>query len=563
MRLQPTTSLLILLLGAAPARQGGLPFSPQNASDSEHEKCVIQGAITQLPTGDPLKNADVVLTAQEGYRSLYRAETDAAGRFSLSDIEPGKYQIWVRKTAYESPDRQCNSDKIQAGDALTLVSGQKLAGLKFQLLAPAVVTGTVFDPSGDPVTGARIEAVGIYSIRGERRTSARGTATTDDRGQFRIFHLAPGRFFLRVKDAFHFRERFEETEDQTAKAVKGFLPIYYPDTTDMSEATLLELNPGEELAGVDFTIRSAQVLRVRGRAINGFTGERINDAFVAVTPLSPAARENGAASTSLDEVNHRFTIENLVPGRYIVSVDAWVLPDRKRWGGSQEIDLTESGLDDIQVKLFPGHDLVGRVQAIVGKNLDFPELQVILESRSDLAFGTAFTHVKADGSFFLLDVQQAIYDIDIGGLPEGYYLKSARLGTVDATEIGLRIGEELPTMPLILEVSSAVGQVDGAVELTNGKSACTATVVLIPNGNRRSIQRYFQTTEVDRFGRFVLHGIAPGAYKLFAFDDGNEVAYRDPGSLQLYEKQGQAVQIDEGDRRTVVLKLTATRSKYP
>jgi Carboxypeptidase regulatory-like domain len=564
MNIQQATALLILLLGTTPCWQAGLPFTSQNVSVSEHEKCVIQGAVIQLPTRDPLKKVEIILTAEGGDSWLYHTETDAAGRFSLSDIEPGKYQIWVSKAAYESPNRQCDSDKIQDGDAVTLVSGQKLSGLEFQLLAPAVVTGTVFDPSGDPVTRAEVEAVGLYSFRGERKvTSARGTATTDDRGQFRLFHLVPGRYFLRVIDAFHFLERSRENEDQTAKGVIGFRPIYYPDTTDISQATIVDLKPGGELAGVDFTIHSAQVLRVRGRAINGLTGEQINTGDVGVAPLPPAIRDNSAASASLDEGDGKFTIEDLVPGRYILSVNAFVLPDRKRWSGWREIDLTDSNLDDIQVKLFPGYDLLGRVHAVAGNNPAFTNLRVILEPRSDRDYATGYSDVKPDGSFYLLDVMPDTYDVDIANLPEGYYLKSAHLGTVDVTEIGLSIGEEAPRMTLMLEVSSAVGQVDGAVQLTNGKPACTATIVLVPDGNHRSILRYYQTTDVDRFGRFVLRGIAPGAYKLFAFDDANEVAYRDPGSLQRYENEGQTIQIDEGDRRTVVLKLLATGNRYP
>ena len=155
MRIRQTAWLLVLLVGIAPARQGGLQPAPQTALQSEDEKCVIQGMVTKLPMGDPLKGAEVVLTPEGRFRSLYRVDTDAAGQFSLSDIDPGKYQIWVRKDGYESPGRQCSSETIQDGDDLTIVSGQKLLGLKFQLLAPAVVTGTAFDPSGDPFTHLR------------------------------------------------------------------------------------------------------------------------------------------------------------------------------------------------------------------------------------------------------------------------------------------------------------------------------------------------------------------------------------------------------------------------
>jgi hypothetical protein len=563
MRVRPIGWLVILLLGIAPAKLRGLRRSPQTGSTSDAEKCAIQGAVTQLPTRGPLKGAEVVLTAGNRYRPLYRTETDATGQFTLSDVEPGKYRIGIGKTAYESSDRRCDSELVQNGDELTLVSGQKLTGLQFQLLTPAVIAGTVFDPSGDPVTGARVQAVRFHSFRGDLKLSSSGrTATTDDRGQFRLYHLSPGQYFLRVEDAFDFRQRLEGQKDRSEKGVKGFLPIYYPDTTDLSQATLFKLHPGEELRGVDFTLHPARVLQIRGRAVNGLTEDRINDVNVAIEALPPAIRENRGGGITLDQVDQQFIISDLVPGRYIVSVLGWVPPERKRWGGWQEIELTDSSLDDFQIKAFPGQDIVGRIQGIGGKKLDSPDLQVILDPRSDVAYGNAFANAKADGSFLLMDVEQDTYDISVAGLPEGYYLKSARFGNIEAID-GLRIVGEPPTSPLILEASPASGRVDGTVQTENGKSACEATVVLIPDGNRRSVERYYQDTEVDHFGRFALQGVAPGAYKLFAFDDANEVGYRDPGSLQPYENQGQPVQLEEGDHRSMELKLIPTGKKKP
>jgi len=556
--------LSILLLGVAPAWLRGLRSAPQSGSPSETEKCVIEGVVTQLPTDAPLKGAEVVLTVESRYTPLYRAETDATGRFSLSDIEPGKYEIWSRKTAYESPVRQCDSEKLQDGDELTLISGQKLSGLKFQLLSPSVITGTVFDQSGDPVTGASVEAVRFHSYRGEvRLASSTLDARTDDRGQFRLFHLKSGRYFLRVQDAFDFRQRFEGREDQTTKEIKGFLPIYYPDTTDISQATVLEINPGEELRGIDFTVHPSRVLRIRGRAVNGLTGRWINDGSAAIESLPPAIHENRATGYSLAEGDKQFTIDDLVPGRYIVSVVGWVPPERERWGGWQEVELTDSSLDDLRIKAFPGHDIVGRVQGVGGKKLDSSDLQVILEPRDDLAYGHAFANAKTDGSFLLLGVEQGTYDISVAGLPEAYYLKSARFGNVESIEDGLRIVGEPPTVPLVLEASPAGGQIDGIVEVKNGKSACNATVVLIPDASRRSVERYYQEVEVDHLGHFALRGIAPGAYKLFAFDDAEEVGYRNPEFLQAYENQGQPVEIGEGDQRTISLKLIPAGNKKP
>jgi hypothetical protein len=95
MRVRPIVWLIILLLGIAPATQRGFQSAQQTGLPSNTEKSVIQGVVTELPAGAPLKGAEVFLTAGNRCRSLYRTETDATGQFSLSDVEPGKCQIWI------------------------------------------------------------------------------------------------------------------------------------------------------------------------------------------------------------------------------------------------------------------------------------------------------------------------------------------------------------------------------------------------------------------------------------------------------------------------------------
>jgi len=556
------SALAVALLGIALGAHEGARSAPQ-LSSPDHEKCVIEGVVTSVPTGEPLKGAKVFLTARDNYKALFSAETDGTGTFSIKDIEPGEYTLRTDKPGYDDPSRTCDSEDIQSGDDIKLAPGQRLDKLKLQLLASAVITGTVFDAKGDPLPDAYVEAVRFEAFSGVRVLgNAVIPRSSDDRGQFRIYHLKPGKYFVRVSDAFYLRnESDDEKGDPTTTRVKGFLPIYYPNTTELNRATLLDVKPGEELSQIDITVHLAEVLRIRGSLLNGITGEPIKNGSLSISTLPPAIRENSAGSTSVGE-DSRFEIKDLVPGKYIVSADGWELPDRRLWGGARQIELTDSNLDDVQIRLFPGHDLTGRIELSGGKKIDFKHVQVHLDPRNDSNYGFAFANVKADGTFFIPDVKEGSYDVSASDLPDGYYVKSASLGTLDVTD-GLRVSGEAITMPLVLQASPSGAQVEGIVMTAVGKQACSSTVVLVPDGSRRSRRFLYQETDVDRAGHYVISGITPGDYKLFPFDHSEDVGYMDPATLSIYENGGQPVHFDAGDRRNVPLKVIVTGTNNP
>jgi hypothetical protein len=240
------STLAVVLLSIAFGVHERAQSAPQ-LSSSDHEKCVIEGVVTSVPTGEPLKGAVVYLTAPGKYKALFSAETDAQGKFSLEGVEPGEYELEAGKTGYYDLERRCDSEEIQMGDDIRLAPGQKIADVKLHLRPSAVITGTVVDPKGDPVANVEVEPVRISSHWGKQEITRQGGSQSDDRGQFRIFHLEPGSYFVRVAGPGDFTARARD-DDSSANGRKGFLPIYYPDTTDISQATLLEVRAGGELS---------------------------------------------------------------------------------------------------------------------------------------------------------------------------------------------------------------------------------------------------------------------------------------------------------------------------
>jgi hypothetical protein len=65
---------------------------------------------------------------------------------------------------------------------------------------------------------------------------------------------------------------------------------------------------------------------------------------------------------------------------------------------------------------------------------------------------------------------------------------------------------------------------------------------------------FYQNDTTDAAGHFSLRGLNPGKYTVVAFEDLQE-DFRQPDFLQSHKFHGDAVQLDEGSRRNVVLTL--------
>jgi len=171
--------------------------------------------------------------------------------------------------------------------------------------------------------------------------------------------------------------------------------------------------------------------------------------------------------------------------------------------------------------------------------------------------------VKPDGSFVISDALPGTYNVRVRGLPENYFVKSARMGTVDVLENEVRIAGGGSGGALVVRLSAAAARLDGTVKVAEGKAACRGDVVLIPEGTRRSREENFLSAKVDASGHFAIHGIASGDYRAFAWEDAQSVAYREPAVMETIESLGVRVHLDEGDKQTLKLQLIAAAGKNP
>jgi hypothetical protein len=144
------------------------------------------------------------------------------------------------------------------------------------------------------------------------------------------------------------------------------------------------------------------------------------------------------------------------------------------------------------------------------------------------------------------------YQIKVGLAGLGGYIKSARYGAADALNPPFHIDT---AGQLDILVSMNAGSLDGIVLDNTQKPFQDATVVLVPDAPRRQRFDLYHAVGSDASGRFRLNGLAPGNYRIFAWDDVPADAWQDPDFLRTYEDRGRPVAITEGSNQNLELRL--------
>lgn len=158
----------------------------------------LDGRVVDSVTNEFLP-AVTVLLMREG-SSPKRATTDAEGRFSIEGIAPGPYRLVTSRDGY-APARPIGRKLHARGLPLTISAGNGLTGLTIPLDRAGVITGTILDQAGSPVFHAEVDAVDAYFDEFGQKTLRAGensVVQTDDRGEFRVYGLEAGQYYVRV-----------------------------------------------------------------------------------------------------------------------------------------------------------------------------------------------------------------------------------------------------------------------------------------------------------------------------------------------------------------------------
>jgi len=513
--------------------------SAQNAENTL-KQCSVQGTVVDAKTGQPLKGAEVSLrTLSPGNRGESTSSvSDSEGHFAFDSLVPGRYQLSASRNGYLSHNRRTGALRA---DLVSLSPGQHADDIILRLIPSAVISGRVTSEGDEPMAGVMVQAM-KYSYHEDRRQLVGfGNASTNDRGEYRIWGLNPGRYYIHASPPPGMAGR---TSGQV------YFPIFYPGASDPARTQALALGPGDELSGIDFNFVSVHSVRVSGRvSIAGSIPAK--DAQVTLAAVSGSMTFTvGQASTN---AKGAFEIGGVPPGSYVLVAEQFGNGEPgKVMRGHSSVEVGERNLSDVEVVIGPGVTVTGHVRIEGKENPGLPELSAVLDPQDDLSsLGLApdvgRVPLLRDGTFTFLYVPEDAYHIKVLPLPDGYYLKPS--GEDDVFTVGRN---HAPVVELTL--STGAGRITGTVSKDKQPFA-GSTVVLVPEAPRRGQARFYRQALSDAGGRFTISSITPGDYKVFCWEEIERGMYLDPDFLRSYEDSGQAVHVEEGASLTLQLEL--------
>ena len=155
----------------------------------------ISGMVLLAPDNEPVARAWVTVRAAPPSEDYGRTYTDSEGRFTIGGLPAGEYIVFVKGNGLESRWFGAGRDGTR-GKMTLLQPGEHRTGLRIVLRRQASVSGIALDQDGEPVAEAQVSLFKPAFTGGQRSFRMVGSTTTDDRGEFRLYHVNPGRYYL-------------------------------------------------------------------------------------------------------------------------------------------------------------------------------------------------------------------------------------------------------------------------------------------------------------------------------------------------------------------------------
>lgn len=516
----------VALAGLSPAQVNSSPSSQNTGSFT------LSGTVVNSVTGEPVPRAQVRVFGVV-QRSAF---TDSEGHFQIDSLPAGSVNIDLQKPGYASQ---------QGANRAIVGADSRAVALKLSPLG--AIYGHVLDITGQPTENIAVRLIGRSITEGRRRTNLVGSAQSDEDGRFRFPSLTPGIYYLAVGPGIQqdFRLR---THDEKPKT--GYPSLYYPNAPDLGSASPIQLVAGQQ-AEADLSMPTVPLYHISGTlALSGSLPEQ----GVGLEILNQSG-EQLSIPTRWHSDTGTFDIDAIPAGSYILKAISHAGNQALR---SETHVSVAANLDGVTLVLAPVPliPITVRMESRDASNVNSsrwnqqrPPVSVRLISTAMLATEAGSNFVQQGGQqiMALQNVEPGKYSADVTpGVP--WYVQSAQYGPTNllSDDVTIAPGQNYP-IEIVLRDDGAT--LTGNFQPSKKSDMSGSMLVVAQPASRRGVK----VAQFSPESGFMMNGLAPGDYLVYAFDHADKIEYTNPGALQPYASQATPVTFSANQETHVML----------
>jgi len=507
----PAFGLLVLMqtppvppAAPRPPAAGQAP-APQSRDQTQRSPLVGKGSISGVVVGEngqSIKGARVTLS---GVPIARTTTTDGSGAFTFEMLPQGRYGLSASRTRY-LPGSYGQKRAERSGTPLQLADTEHLKDLSITLFSASVIAGTVFADDGEPVQGAQVRAYRYTMSSGIRRLQSANTATSDDRGAYRIFGLVPGEYLVsatsssQLDNGSAFTAEMAVAIERAAQSAANlnitsinngsvtlsngqtveasppvtYAPTYYPGSPSLGSAVTIPVRGGEERSGIDVALQKVQTATVSGQVMSA-AGPLPSNITVSLQPADET-QQNVSLPSARVGPDGRFSMRAVPPGQYTISaratttvrtdappaaagigagnplaaqgVQTMQTTQTTTMTGRASVSVDGQPLAGILISLDPGHALTGRISFEGAAPPDLTRARVQVTAQQVQAANGQFlpspspADVAPDGTFRIAGIAPGRYTLRLSNTPNGWSMRSSVVAGRDSLDFPFEVESE-------------------------------------------------------------------------------------------------------------------------